>query len=157
MKQEFEEFAKMKQKFEKDIKEMKQEAEVNKEAFVQVISEMQGRLDEKDQINKELNDQLSFYFLFFGKSFKIAQESYLQERFNRLSSQLLTVINNFTNDTSYFDKSDSLLNFSYEELKNEHEVVEEFINDNENNVKQESNIENFNDIFEYSDSGNDSY
>ncbi|RIB17674.1 hypothetical protein C2G38_2037555 [Gigaspora rosea] len=125
----------MKQKFEKDIKEMKQEAEVTKETFVQVISEMQGRLDEKDQINKELNEQLSFYSLFFGKSFEIAQELYLQERFNRLSSQLLTVINDFTNDTSYFDESGGLLNFSYKELKNEHEVVEEFINDDENNVK----------------------
>ncbi|RIB17233.1 hypothetical protein C2G38_2314503 [Gigaspora rosea] len=136
MKQEFEEeFTKMNQKFKKDIKEIKQEAEVTKEAFVQVISKMQGKLDEKDQINKELNKQLSFYSLFFGKSFEIAQELYLQESFNRLSSQLLTVINNFTNNTYYFDESGSLLNFSYEELKNEHEVVEEFINDDENNVK----------------------
>ncbi|CAG8814381.1 17267_t:CDS:1, partial [Gigaspora rosea] len=66
----------------------------------QIISELQEKLNEKEQ-------QINYYSLYFGKSFEIVQELYEQEKLTR---QVYTIINNFTDEIYYFNEEEFLSN-----------------------------------------------
>ncbi|CAG8543088.1 14725_t:CDS:1 [Gigaspora margarita] len=142
----YEEIKQENKRIKKDFDEMKEEFEKNtqilEEASVQIISGLQNELNEKKQINEELNKQIAYYSLFFGKSFEIAQELYERERLTR---QIYTIVNDFTNETYYFDETDySVVQLEEpEELNNETNEEEEFVeNDKKSNINS-----NFSDFF----------
>lgn len=143
----YEEIKQENKRIKKDFDEMKEEFEKNtqilEEASVQIISELREELNEKEQINEELNKQIAYYSLFFGKSFEIAQELYERERLTR---QIYTIVNDFTDETYYFDETDfSIVHLEdpVNKLNNETNEVEEFVENDERSEIDSS----FNDFF----------
>ncbi|CAG8539391.1 22653_t:CDS:2 [Gigaspora margarita] len=96
----------VKQEFKKDIAEMKQE-------FERKIFEMEQE--------SEKNTQL--------------MELYEQERFERLSRQVYTLINDFTNETYFYVEGEKLPDSSLIQLEEPSIVYEEFIEYEEKNRK----------------------
>ncbi|CAG8636379.1 2438_t:CDS:2, partial [Dentiscutata erythropus] len=110
------------------------------ETSVKIIDELQEEMLKTFKTNEELINQLSFYSLFFGQSFQIAQELYKQEKINRLSREVYNLVNNFNEETYNYNmlslEDNETLNLLTKNIYEVSNLVEPII-------EQESDIENY--------------
>ncbi|CAG8790576.1 4240_t:CDS:1, partial [Dentiscutata erythropus] len=117
------------------------------ETSVKIIDKLQDEMLKTFKTNKKLIDQLSFYSLFFGQSFQIAQELYEQEKINRLSREVYNLVNDFNeeiyNNNSLYSEDNETLNLSTKNIYEVSNLVEPIIEQEYLVEETESNIENY--------------
>ncbi|CAG8806302.1 31102_t:CDS:1 [Gigaspora margarita] len=90
----------MKQDYEKQITSLLFDMEKVVDNMQKEIDNSQQEYIKQSQTIQELQDQITYFQLFFGKSFKVAQQMYEQQK---LVNHVIEVVNDITGDVYYYN------------------------------------------------------